>query len=112
MQLEWFDQWLKSKDTPLLSRPPVRVFVMGVNRWRDEQEWPLPRARNTPYYLHAGGELSLATPGAEAPDQYTYDPADPVPARGGAPRVDRRRFAMRFEKKDVGWRLAAVTELK
>jgi eukaryotic-like serine/threonine-protein kinase len=35
-----------------------------------------------------------------------------VPARGGAPRVDRRRFAMRFERKDVGWRLAAVTEIK
>ncbi len=35
-----------------------------------------------------------------------------VPAAGGAPRVDRRRFAMRFEKRDVGWRLAAVTELK
>ena len=35
-----------------------------------------------------------------------------VPARGGAPRIDRRRFAMRFERKDVGWRLAAVTELK
>jgi len=35
-----------------------------------------------------------------------------VPAHGGAPRVDRRRFAMRFERKDVGWRLATVTELK
>ena len=35
-----------------------------------------------------------------------------VPAPGGAPRVDRRQFAMRFEKKDAGWRLAAVTELK
>lgn len=35
-----------------------------------------------------------------------------VPAGGGAPRVDRRRFAMRFEKKDVGWRLATVSELK
>ncbi|MFN2571209.1 MAG: serine/threonine-protein kinase [Gemmatimonadales bacterium] len=35
-----------------------------------------------------------------------------VPARGGAPRIDRRRFAMRFERKDVGWRLAAVNELK
>ena len=35
-----------------------------------------------------------------------------VPARGGAPRVDRRRFEMRFEKKDVGWRLAGVTELR
>ena len=35
-----------------------------------------------------------------------------VPALGGAPRVDRRGFAMRFERKDVGWRLATVTELK
>ena len=35
-----------------------------------------------------------------------------VPARGGAPRMDLRRFAMRFERKDVGWRLAAVNELK
>jgi len=35
-----------------------------------------------------------------------------VPARGGALRVDRRRFAMRFERKEVGWRLAAVTEIK
>ena len=35
-----------------------------------------------------------------------------VPAAGGAPRVDRRRFEMRFEKKDVGWRLAAVNERK
>jgi eukaryotic-like serine/threonine-protein kinase len=35
-----------------------------------------------------------------------------VPAPGGAPRMDRRRFAMRFEKKDVGWRLAGVSEVK
>src|SRR5712692_5492298 len=35
-----------------------------------------------------------------------------VPAAGGAPRVDRRGFAMRFERKEVGWRLATVTELK
>ena len=35
-----------------------------------------------------------------------------VPAAGGAPRMDRRRFEMRFEKKEVGWRLAAVNELK
>jgi hypothetical protein len=35
-----------------------------------------------------------------------------VPAAGGAPRVDRRRFEMRFEKKNVGWRLAAVNERK
>ena len=30
IQLQWFDQFLKGKDTPLLSQPPVRIFVMGV----------------------------------------------------------------------------------
>jgi hypothetical protein len=34
-----------------------------------------------------------------------------VPSAGGTPRVDRRRFAMRFERREVvGWRLAAVSE--
>jgi serine/threonine-protein kinase len=35
-----------------------------------------------------------------------------VPAPGGAPRIDRRRFAMQFQKRDVGWRLATVTQLR
>ena len=35
-----------------------------------------------------------------------------IPAGGGAPRQDRRRFGMRFEKREVGWRVSAVTELK
>jgi hypothetical protein len=35
-----------------------------------------------------------------------------VPAPGGAPREDRRRFTMRFAKREVGWRLTTVSELK
>jgi eukaryotic-like serine/threonine-protein kinase len=35
-----------------------------------------------------------------------------IPSGGGAPRQDRRRFAMRFEKRDVGWRLTSVSELR
>jgi hypothetical protein len=35
-----------------------------------------------------------------------------IPAGGVAPRQDRRRFGMRFEKRDVGWRVSAVRELK
>ncbi len=58
MQLEWFDQWLKSKDTPLMSQPPVHIFVMGANRWRDEHEWPLARARLTPLYLAGKGRAN------------------------------------------------------
>jgi putative CocE/NonD family hydrolase len=84
LQLRWFDHWLKGIDTGMLAEPPVKIFVMGANVWRDEQEWPLARARPTPYYLHAGGRLGPDAPWDEAPDVYMYDPADPVPTCGGA----------------------------
>jgi uncharacterized protein len=84
LQLGWFDHWLKNIDTGLLSEPPVRLFVMGANVWRDEAEWPLQRAVDTPYYLRANGALSQDPPDAETPDRYTYDPRDPVPTHGGA----------------------------
>ncbi|HTW97883.1 MAG TPA: CocE/NonD family hydrolase C-terminal non-catalytic domain-containing protein [Acidimicrobiales bacterium] len=71
---------------------PVRIFVMGRNVWRDEQEWPLARTRYTPWYLASGGNanssggdgvlVAESTPGASggaASGCYRYDPADPVP---------------------------------
>ncbi|HET8626347.1 MAG TPA: CocE/NonD family hydrolase [Thermomicrobiales bacterium] len=84
LQLRWFDHWLKGLDTGIMAEPPIRLFVMGANVWRDEQEWPLARAVETPYYLRADGGLNPEAPGDEAPDRYAYDPADPVPTRGGA----------------------------
>jgi putative CocE/NonD family hydrolase len=66
---------------------------MGENRWRAGDEWPLPGTEPTRYYLHNGGaantsdgdgRLALSAPGAEPPDQYTYDPHDPVTSLGGA----------------------------
>ena len=38
--------------------PPISLFVMGANVWRDEEEWPLSRAVDTPFYLHEEGRLS------------------------------------------------------
>jgi putative CocE/NonD family hydrolase len=94
IQLQWFDQFLKGKDTPLLSQPPVRIFVMGVNRWREEREWP-PRAHPQRFYLESrgrantlagDGQLRLRTPAdrASPPDRFVFDPQDPVPTAGGA----------------------------
>ena len=40
---------------------PVRIFVMGVNRWRDEQEWPLARTRDTQFYLTSSGYANSLT---------------------------------------------------
>jgi putative CocE/NonD family hydrolase len=91
--LRWFDYWLKGIDNGVLADPPVRIFVMGENYWRDEQEWPLARTQYTNYYLASGGRansllgdgsLSAARPssGAES-DRYVYDPENPVPTLGG-----------------------------
>ena len=60
VQLRWFDYWLKGEQNGADADPPVRIFVMGDNSWRDEQEWPLARTRFTDYYLHSGGRANTA----------------------------------------------------
>jgi putative CocE/NonD family hydrolase len=72
---------------------PVKIFVMGRNEWRDEEDWPLARAKSTKYYLHStggganglggNGTLGIAAPAEEKADQYVYDPSDAVPTIGG-----------------------------
>jgi putative CocE/NonD family hydrolase len=80
----WFDHWLRGNDNKIAQEPPVKLFVMGDNIWRDEQEWPLARARYTPFYLRSNGALADEPPGDEPPDHYTYDPSDPTPTLGGS----------------------------
>lgn len=92
IQMQWFDQFLKNRDTPLLSKPPVRVFLMGVNRWRDQREWPPPAHRKSLYLESQGhantlagdGTLEPRVPGSLAADRFVFDPANPVPTKGGA----------------------------
>jgi len=79
--LEWFDHWMK--DGPAPAAAPIRLFIMGENVWRDEQEWPLARTDYRPVYLHADSSLSEEAPTGNATQNYTYDPADPVPTLGG-----------------------------
>ena len=88
MCLDWFDLWLKQDQTsPAADWPPIQLFVMGENRWRGEDEWPLARTRYVDYFLHSrgdantpagGGTLSVDVPGIEPADTYDYDPRDPV----------------------------------
>ncbi len=74
----WFREWLKGEDTGILREAPVKLFLMGENRWRDEEEWPLTRAVETSFYLRAGGALSREAPGDEASDSFRYDPWNPL----------------------------------
>lgn len=93
LQLRWFDHWLKGVDTGLMDEPPILLFVMGLDEWREEHEWPLARAVDTELYLRADHSLSWDAPGPdEAPDSYLYDPSRPVRTHGG-PHLTTPEFA-------------------
>jgi putative CocE/NonD family hydrolase len=90
--LRWFDRWLKDEANGVDEEPPVTIFVMGIDEWRDESDWPLPDTQYRPYYLHSGGQanslhgdgtLSSEAPGDEPPDVFLYNPLRPVPTVGG-----------------------------
>jgi putative CocE/NonD family hydrolase len=80
--LKWFDYALNGVQNEYAGGAPIRLFVMGANVWRNEQEFPLARTRYTTYYLDHGS-LGTEAPGDESPDTYIYDPKSPVPTRGG-----------------------------
>jgi len=90
--LRWFDHWLKDVDNGIDQEPPVMIFVMGIDEWRTEADWPLPNTQYRPYYLHSEGQantlhgdgsLSTEPPGDEPLDIYLYNPLRPVPTVGG-----------------------------
>jgi putative CocE/NonD family hydrolase len=85
--IRWFDYWLKGINNGIMEEPPIRLFVMGDNEWRYEEEWPLSRAELTSFYLHSqgsanslwgDGSLTLEKSEEEKPDRYIYDPSNPV----------------------------------
>ncbi|MEX0676526.1 MAG: CocE/NonD family hydrolase [Pirellulales bacterium] len=99
---EWYDRWLKEKDNSVGKSEPfaakVRIFVMGAGDgrkthsglldhggfWRDEHQWPLARAKATPFYLHPHGKLTSAKPPSDGGSTgFQFDPAHPVPTIGG-----------------------------
>lgn len=84
LQLRWFSRWLKNEQNGIDDEAPVKIFVQGTNRWRDENEWPLQRRRLEKFYLRADRCLSKQRPDEEStPDNYIYDPNNPCPTLGG-----------------------------
>ena len=90
--LKWFDKWLKN-DGGDINEYPVKIFVMGENKWRPEKEWPLKRTQYINYYFHSNGNansnmtegtLNTTLPQSEPNDRYAYDPMNPVPTIGGS----------------------------
>ena len=120
LQVRWFDHWLKGIDTGMLKEAPIKLFVMGANVWRDEQEWPLARAVDTRYYLHSNGHantlhgdgyLLASSPESDEPtsDQFDYDPGDPVITRGGALLMSPEYRSGPYDQRQVESRKDVLT---
>jgi uncharacterized protein len=89
----WFDYWLKGQENGVKSKlPRVQYFTMGSNKWQQSETWPPKEAVATPFYLNSNGKansrngdgtLTLSAPKTDLPDQFSYDPANPVNSFGG-----------------------------
>ncbi|MBT2266078.1 CocE/NonD family hydrolase [Rhodococcus erythropolis] len=100
--LDFFDEHLRApSNMPSTAAAPVRIFVMGVNQWRDEQDWPLPDTTYVDHHLSGGaapeneGRLNVSPTVTAGAAQYVYDPSNPVPTTGG-------RLMMPASRNQVG----------
>jgi uncharacterized protein len=90
--LAWYDYLFKGIKNEFATDKPVKLFVMGANEYRQEDDWPPPQAHPTKYFLHSNGKanslrgdgsISTSAPKSEVADTYVYNPANPAPTIGG-----------------------------
>ena len=81
IEFPFFEKYLKDKGAPAPAE--ATVFETGSNVWRTFDAWPPRQTVQRELYLREGGTLSFDPPGsgskAPAFDEYTSDPAKPVP---------------------------------
>lgn len=59
----------------MMDEAPIRLYVMGSNEWRTEDQWPLAHTEWTPFYLRAQGKLSRETEDFyREPDTFVQEP--------------------------------------
>ncbi|WP_421848606.1 CocE/NonD family hydrolase [Marinomonas sp.] len=99
MQIRWFDRWLKG-DESKAEEKPVKVFIMGEDRWQTFDQWPVP-ATSTSWYLQADGGLNTSIHSTPATSTYVYDPDNPVPLLGGNTMQDLGHPPGPFDQRPV-----------
>jgi uncharacterized protein len=107
LMIRWFDNQLKGIDNGANEEPPLKIFVMGENRWRFENEWPLARTDYQKFYFHSNGKanslygdgyIDTKLPKEITVDTFIYDPKDPVRTIGSMGPYDQRQIEIR---KDI-----------
>ncbi len=110
LALRWYDYVMKGVDNGMGKEKPIRLFVMGLNAWDEENAWPVTRAKQARYFLHSSsganslkgdGSLSLSPPLAEPADRFVYNPADPVSTLGGPAFGDVHLKQGPFDQREI-----------
>lgn len=90
--LKWFDHWLRGRGDGLAELKAYTYFMLVDNSWRSADSWPPADAVLQRWYLdseglangrHGNGRLLTQPSATLRTDTFRYDPANPVPSRGG-----------------------------
>jgi putative CocE/NonD family hydrolase len=108
--LKWYDQHLKGIIHNKI--PPVEIFVMGINKWRYENSFPLESTNYTNWYLNSNtyNTIDSVPISKSVSKSYYYNPNNPTPSVGGSmlgPRagpklqnnLDKRKDILRYDSK-------------
>lgn len=84
--LDWLDRYVRHVPNGVDREPPVRLFVMGSNRWIRSDTWPVPTRADTMPLTRAGSASTIQ-----------FDPSNPVRDEyaGRAGAHDYRRLGER-----------------
>ncbi|MGD2129145.1 MAG: CocE/NonD family hydrolase [Lysobacterales bacterium] len=96
--LQFFDYWLRGVDNGFSTQPPIRIFVMGDNKWRFENEWPPARTEYEKLFLRSDNRLTRDAPAEDGLDQFVYDPRNAV----------RLPAQVTYETEPGSWRMVTA----
>ncbi len=88
-----FLDWCLKGETEFLNMPRALVYLTGADRWLELDEYPAATTKALNLYLKSGGKantshgdgrLGSRPPFRSSPDQYVFDPKNPVPTQASA----------------------------
>ena len=100
--VRWHEHWLKGMDNGIMGEPRVKLYIMGIEKWRFENEWPLKRTKYEKFYLQPGGGLNIEAPCADAA---------PDILKQQAPYLDSTVYCLRYSTGVLKADLEVIGEL-
>ena len=84
LEIDFLRSALEGREPETAAQPGrILYYMMGRDEWRHANEWPPKGGKDTTLFFTDGFGLSTVPASAAGADSFRYDPANPVPTRGG-----------------------------